>query len=277
MTKKQTRFICRIVVLAAMIGFTIMLLFPFFWMLSTSLKEDMEVFKFPIRWIPDPIKWQNYRDVWTEAPFLQYYFNTAKVTVLSTLLQLTVCSTAAYAFARMNFQGKNILFMIYLSTMMVPWHSIMIPQFILISRMGLYDSHFALILLQAFSAFGIFLLRQFFMGIPMEMSEAARIDGCSELRIFSQIILPLSGPGLAALTVFTFMRVWNDYLPPLIYIQTPLKQTLQIGLTAFTGLYTMQYGLTMAGTVTALIPIVLLFIFTGKYITQGIAFTGLKN
>lgn len=269
--------IVRILALVIMAGFTVTLLFPFLWMLSTSFKRDVDVFKFPIRWIPDPAEWSNYHDVWSEVPFFQYYLNTAKITVLSTLLQLAVSSMAAYAFARLRFKLKNALFMTYLATMMVPWHSIMIPQFILISRAGLYDKHLALILLQAFSAFGIFLLRQFFMGIPIELSEAARIDGCSEFRIFAQIILPLAGPGLAALTTFTFMRVWNDYLPPLIYIQTPLKQTIQIGLTAFTGQYTMQYGLTMAGAVCSLIPIVFMFIFTEKYLTRGIAFSGIKN
>ena len=277
MKRNKSKIIIQIAVLAVMAFFSVLLLFPFFWMLSTSLKNDIDVFRTPFRWIPNPPKWQNYSEVWTRVPFFLYYLNTIKITVLSTLLQIIISAMAAYAFARLRFKFKNVLFMIYLSTMMIPWHSIMIPQFILISRLGLYDNHTALIILQAFSAFGIFLLRQFFMGIPMELSVAARIDGCGEWRIFSRIILPLAGPGLATLTVFTFMRVWNDYLAPLIYIQSTLKQTIQIGLTAFTGQYTMQYGITMAGTVSSLVPIVLLFIITEKHIIQGIAFSGLKN
>ncbi len=275
--KKSLRRAWRLILLLVMAAIALAMLFPFLWMVSTSVKEDIEVFRYPIRWIPQPLKWKNYADVWTEVPFFTYYLNTTKITVLSTLLQLSVCATAAYAFARLRFRFKNVLFMGYLSTLMVPWHSIMIPQFILLSRMGLYNTHLSLILLQAFSAFGIFLLRQFFMGIPRELSEAARIDGCGEFHIFARIILPLCGPGLATLMVFTFMRVWNDYLPPLIYIQSPLKQTIQIGLTAFTGQYTMQYGLTMAGTVSALIPIILLLVSAEKFLTQGLVFSGIKN
>lgn len=270
------RFI-RIFILVIMGVFAFALLFPYLWMLSTSLKLDIDVFKTPMQWIPDPPQWKNYKAVWTKIPFLLYYFNTFKVTTLSTLLQLFVCSLAAYAFARLRFRLKNVIFLLFLSTMMIPWYSIMIPQFMLVSKMRLYDTHASLILLQAFSAFGIFLLRQFFMGIPMDMSEAARIDGCSEWRIFSRIILPLAGPGLATLSIFTFMRVWNDYLAPLIYLQTPARQTIQLGLTYFISERTMEYAVIMAGTVCALFPIIAIYLFAEKYITQGIAFSGIKN
>ena len=267
----------RLIGMALMAALSVSLLFPYLWMLSTSLKLDTEVFRFPIQWFPDPLQWKNYAAVWTKIPLLLYYFNTVKITALTTLLQYFVCATAAYAFARLRFRLKNVVFMIFLSTMMVPWHSIMIPQFLIVSRMGLYDTHAGLILVQSFNAFGIFLLRQFFMGIPMEMSEAARIDGCSEWRIFTQIMLPLSGPGLVTLGIFTFMHSWNDYLAPLIYLQSPEKATIQIGLTAFMGERTMEYATIMAGTVCALLPIILLYVFAERYIAQGIAFSGIKN
>jgi len=275
--KNKLHFSAKIAVFILMTVFSFFLLFPYLWMVSTSLKRDTDVFTIPMKWIPDPVQWDNYKKVWTKIPFLLYYFNTIKVTVLSTLLQILVCSLAAYAFARLRFRFKNVIFMIFLSTMMIPWHSIMIPQFMIVSKLRLYDTHAALILMQAFSAFGIFLLRQFFMGIPMEMSEAARIDGCREWKIFMDIIMPLSGPGLATLCIFTFMHVWNDYLAPLIYIQTPSKQTIQLGLTAFMSERTMEYAAIMAGTVCALFPVIVVYLLAEKYITQGIAFSGIKN
>lgn len=275
--KNKLHFSAKIAVFISMAVFSFFLLFPYLWMVSTSLKRDTDVFTIPMKWIPDPVQWDNYKKVWTKIPFLLYYFNTIKVTVLSTLLQILVCSLAAYAFARLRFRFKNVIFMVFLSTMMIPWHSIMIPQFMIVSKLGLYDTHTALILMQVFSAFGIFLLRQFFMGIPMEMSEAARIDGCSEWKIFMNIIMPLSGPGLATLCIFTFMHVWNDYLAPLIYIQTPSKQTIQLGLTAFMSERTMEYAAIMAGTVCALFPVIVVYLLAEKYITQGIAFSGIKN
>lgn len=264
--------------------FTILLLFlvfftifPFLWMISTSLKYDAQVFTNPIQWIPNPVNWNNYLRVWQDIPFLTYYKNTAIVSVCGTALQVLCCSLAAYAFAKLRFFGKNALFLVFLATMMVPWHTIMIPQYILMGQFHMTDRLVTLILMQAFSAFGIFLMRQFFMGLPNELREAGKIDGAGEFRIFWQIMLPQATPGIATLTIFTFIGQWNDYISPLIYLNSPELYTLQLGLKMFAGQYTMQYALTMAGTVCAMVPIFLVYLIFEKQITQGIAFTGMKG
>lgn len=260
--------------LLCLVFFTI---FPFLWMISTSLKYDAQVFTNPIQWIPNPVNWNNYLRVWQDIPFLTYYKNTAVVSVCGTVLQVLCCSLAAYAFAKLRFFGKNALFLIFLATMMVPWHTIMIPQYILMGQFHMTDRLVTLILMQAFSAFGIFLMRQFFMGLPNELREAGKIDGAGEFRIFWQIMLPQATPGIATLTIFTFIGQWNDYISPLIYLNSPELYTLQLGLKMFAGQYTMQYALTMAGTVCAMVPIFLVYLLFEKQITQGIAFTGMKG
>ena len=262
------------ILLLLLVFFTI---FPFLWMISTSLKYDAQVFTNPIQWIPNPVNWNNYLRVWQDIPFLTYYKNTAIVSVCGTALQVLCCSLAAYAFAKLRFFGKNALFLVFLATMMVPWHTIMIPQYILMGQFHMTDRLVTLILMQAFSAFGIFLMRQFFMGLPNELREAGKIDGAGEFRIFWQIMLPQATPGIATLTIFTFIGQWNDYISPLIYLNSPELYTLQLGLKMFAGQYTMQYALTMAGTVCAMVPIFLVYLIFEKQITKGIAFTGMKG
>lgn len=253
------------------------MIFPFLWMISTSFKFDSQVFTIPIEWIPNPVNLQNYVKVWTEEPFLLYYKNTIFVAVFATLGQVIISAMAAYAFSSIRFRGKNILFSLYLATMMVPWHTIMIPQYQIISRLGLTDTHVALILGQLASAFGIFLLRQFFMTVPGEMLEAARIDGAKELRIFSNIMLPLAKPAISTLVIFSFVQVWNDYTAPLIYLNSKEKYTIQLGLTFFQSEHTMQYTVIMAGTVCALIPILIIYLLFEKQITSGMIHSGLKG
>ena len=262
------------ILLLLLVFFTI---FPFLWMISTSLKYDAQVFTNPIQWIPNPVNWNNYLRVWQDIPFLTYYKNTAIVSVCGTALQVLCCSLASYAFAKLRFFGKNALFLVFLATMMVPWHTIMIPQYILMGQFHMTDRLVTLILMQAFSAFGIFLMRQFFMGLPNELREAGKIDGAGEFRIFWQIMLPQATPGIATLTIFTFIGQWNDYISPLIYLNSPELYTLQLGLKMFAGQYTMQYALTMAGTVCAMVPIFLVYLIFEKQITQWIAFTGMKG
>ena len=262
-------------VVLLVIGLT--MLVPFFWTLSSSLKYDREIFEYPIKWIPEVLRWSNYEEVWTRVNFLTYYLNTIKLSLIVTIGQVVTCSLAAYSFAKMDYPGRDKIFLCYLATMMVPWHAIMIPQFIIIKNLGFYDSHWSIILMNLFSAFGVFLLRQFMLGIPMELSEAARIDGCGELKIYSQIIMPMCKPGLATLVVFTFNFMWNDYMGPMIYLNTDKLKTIQIGLAAFRTEYGAAYGLIMAGTVCALIPMLLIFIVGQKYLVEGIAFSGLKG
>lgn len=262
-------------VVLLVIGLT--MLVPFFWTLSSSLKYDREIFEYPIKWIPEVLRWSNYEEVWTRVNFLTYYLNTIKLSLIVTIGQVFTCSLAAYSFAKMDYPGRDKIFLCYLATMMVPWHAIMIPQFIIIKNLGFYDSHWSIILMNLFSAFGVFLLRQFMLGIPMELSEAARIDGCGELKIYSQIIMPMCKPGLATLVVFTFNFMWNDYMGPMIYLNTDKLQTIQIGLAAFRTEYGAEYGLIMAGTVCSLLPMVLIYCVAQKYLIEGIAFSGLKG
>ena len=260
-----------------MSALSLTMIFPFLWMVSTSFKFDTQVFTVPVEWIPDPVNLSNYTQVWVEEPFLLYYKNTVVVAVFATAGQVIISAMAAYAFSSIEFRGKNILFSLYLATMMVPWHTIMIPQYQIISRLGLTDAHAALILGQLASAFGIFLLRQFFLTVPRELMEAARIDGAGEGYIFSKVMLPLAKPALSTLIIFTFVQVWNDYTAPLIYLNTKEKYTIQLGLTFFQSEHTMQYTVIMAGTVCALIPIIITYLIFEKQITNGIVHSGLKG
>jgi multiple sugar transport system permease protein len=257
-----------------MAGSVVMLL-PFAWMLSTSLKEPREIFTYPPVWIPSSIAWENYATTVSVMPFGRFYFNSLVVATSITFLQILTSSLAAFAFARLRFWGRNVLFLVYLATLMIPFQVTMIPNFILVRFLGWYDSYQALILPPAFSALSTFLLRQYFLGIPMDLDEAARMDGASSLRIWWQIIMPLSGPAIAALAVFTFLTSWNDFLWPLI-ITTSLKmRTLPVGLSAFQGQYNVQWHLLMAGSVIAMLPVLVIYVVGQKWIVRGITLTGM--
>ena len=266
-----------IIFYALMFFLALTMIFPFLWMLSTSFKFDSQVFTTPIQWIPNPVNLGNYVKVWTEEPFLIFYKNTIIVAVCATAGQVIISAMAAYAFAKIKFAGRNLLFGLYLATMMVPWHTIMIPQYQIISSLKLTDTLWALILGQLASAFGIFLLRQFFMTVPNELIEAARIDGGSEAYIFLQVMLPQAKPAVATLVIFTFIQVWNDYMAPLIYLNSKENYTIQLGLKFFQSEHTMQYTIIMAGTVCALIPILIIFMVFEKQITNGMVTSGLKG
>ena len=256
---------------------TAVMLIPFLWMLSASLKLDKDVFIFPIQWIPENPRWLNYIDIWTKIPLLTFVFNTIKITLIVTFLQLLTSSFAAYAFAKLEFRYKNLLFLAYIATIAVPWQVYMVPQFMLMRNFGLNDTHLAIIFLQAFSAFGVFMMRQFYQGIPDELCEAARIDGMNEYRIYAKIMLPLAKPALSTLTIFTFVNTWNDFLGPLIYLKTEAKKTLQLGLKMFISQYSSEYGLIMAASVLSLIPVLIVFLSLQKYFVEGIASTGVKG
>lgn len=250
---------------------------PFLWMLSASLKSEKDVFSFPIQWITDAPVWRNYIVIWEKIDFATYYMNTIKLTVVITILQLITCSLAAYAFAKIDFPEQKVLFLGYLATMMVPFQVVMIPQFIIMKNLHLTDTHMALILLQAFSPFGVFLLRQYYLNIPNELLEAARIDGMGEFKIYSKIMVPLAKPALASLSIFTFVFVWNDFLGPLIYLNTDKNKTIQLGIRKFITEYTSEYSLIMAASVCALIPVLIIFLLAQKYFIEGVAMTGMKG
>ncbi len=265
-------FIYLILILVAVI-----MLIPFVWMLSASLKLNKDVFSFPIEWIPSYPRWQNYVDIWTKIPLLTFIKNSAKLTVIVTLLQLFTSSFAAYAFAKMQFKGKNTLFLGYIATIAVPWQAYMVPQFMMMRSWNLNNTHLAIICLQAFSAFGVFLMKQFYEGVPSELCEAARIDGLSEYGIWARIMLPLSKPALSTLVIITAVNTWNDFLGPLIYLTKTELKTIQIGLRMFISQYSAEYGLIMAASVVALIPVLIVFLALQKYFVQGVASSGLKG
>ena len=267
----------KIAVYTVLILLSILTIIPFAWMLSASVKLNKDVFAWPMQWIPSNPQWQNYVNIWTKIPLMKFISNTAILTVIVTLLQLLTSSFAAYAFAKLRFKGRNLLFLGYIATIAMPWQVYMVPQFLMMSGMGLNDKLTAMICLQAFSAFGVFLMKQFYDGIPDELCEAARIDGLSEYGIWRRIMLPLSKPSLATLTIFTFVNTWNDFLGPLLYLHTESKKTLQLGLRMFIGQYSAEYGLIMAASVVALIPVLIVFLALQKYFVQGIASSGLKG
>ncbi len=275
---KRNRMVGKIFLYLLLILITAMMVIPFLWMISASIKNNADVFKItPFKFIPDEPRWDNYTRIWTKIPLAHFIGNTVFLTIVVTLLQLLTSSFAAYAFAKLDFKHKNKLFLAYIATIAMPWQVYMVPQFIMMRGMGLNDKLLAMICLQAFSAFGVFMMKQFYEDIPDSLCEAARIDGMSEYRIYSTIMLPLSKPALSTLTIFTFVNTWNDYLGPLIYLKTETKKTIQLGLRMFIGQFAAEYGLIMAGSIITLIPVLVVFLSLQKYFVEGVASTGLKG
>jgi multiple sugar transport system permease protein len=273
----KKKIIGRLALHIILIVCSFIMILPFLWMISSSLKTQTEMFAFPPHWIPKVILWKNYVYMLQSAPWGIYFFNTVKITVSVVVGQLIFCSMAAYAFARLKFPGRDIIFLIVLGTMMVPYQVTMIPTFKIIKELGWLNTHLALIVPPLFNAFGIFLLRQFFLTIPKELEEAAKIDGCSYPRIFWSIILPISKPALTTLAIFTFMSQWNDFLAPLIYITDDRLKTLTLGLATFQGTHVTQWNYLMAGSLIVLIPVLVVFIFAQRYFIEGIVMSGLKE
>jgi len=273
-TKKRTGTVI-IYIVCIVIGVT--MLVPFLWMISTSLKTQYDAVKVPPVWIPSAPQWDNYVKLFTDQPMLKFLLNTVKIVLIVILGQLFFSSLCAYAFARIPFKGRNAFFLLYIGTLMVPGQVTMIPTYLIFGRLNLTDTHIPLILPAFFSAFGVFLLRQFFMSLPRELEESAEIDGCNPFQIYYKIMLPLIKPAVMTLTVFTLMNTWNDYLGPLIYLSTPEKYTMTLGIAYFKGTYTTQWNMMMAGAVISVIPILTVYLFGQKYFVEGIAFSGIKG
>lgn len=267
----------KVLLYAALIFMALIMLVPFAWMISASLKFEKDVFSFPIVWIPENPQWSNYSEIWQKVPLLTGFFNSVKLTVCVTLLQLATSSLAAYAFAKLEFKGRDTIFMLYIMTIAIPWQVYMVPQYKMMTLFGLTDSHLGIILMHAFTATGVFLMRQFFMGIPTELLEAARIDGLSEYGIWAKLMLPLSKPVIATLCLTSFTFEWNDFMGPLIYLSTTEKKTLQVMLRMFNTQYSSNYALIMAAATVALIPVLVLFVFLQRYFVEGVATSGLKG
>lgn len=268
----------RVLLYVMLIAAAIAMLIPFFWMVMSSLKDANSVFSVPIRWLPDVFVWQNYVEIWQESGLLTWIKNTLILSVGVTLLQVTTGSFAAYGFSRIRFPGRDALFLLYIATIAVPWQSYMIPQFIMLSNAGLANTLWSILLLQAFGAFGVFLMKQFYETVPEELSEAARLDGLSEYGIWARIMLPLSVPAIASLSLLTFVNTWNDFLGPLIYLRDPSLWTMQLGLNNFvSSLYDVNYGVLFAGLVISVVPIAVVFLLGQRYFVEGIATSGLKG
>lgn len=252
-------------------------LLPLIWMLSASLKLNKDVFTVPIQWIPKNPQWENYLKVWDKIPLGTFTFNSFKLAIIITLIQVLTSSFAAYGFAKCQFKGRDSLFLAYIATIAIPWQVYMLPQFIEMRMMGLTNTHLGYILMQSFIAFGVFLMRQFYLSIPNELLEAARIDGLNEYSIYFRIVLPLSGPSLSTLVIFSFVSIWNDYMGPMIYFNPQNLKTIQLGIRMFMGQYSSDYALIMVASVVALIPVIIVFLMFQRYFVQGVATSGLKG
>ncbi|MGI6148120.1 MAG: carbohydrate ABC transporter permease [Firmicutes bacterium] len=251
---------------------------PLLWMISTSTKPASEVFSFPIRWIPEQFQFvENLQAVFRTIPFATYYFNSLFVSLTGTALTVFFCTLAGYSFAKFNYPGKNIVFVLVLGTMMIPFQAIMIPLFLTVLRLNWTNSYLGLIIPGAVTSFGIFLTRQYLLAVPSEFIDAARVDGCGEFRIFLTIILPLAKPVLATLSILTFMNNWNDYLWPLVIINSPRYRTISLGLAMFQSEYSTQFNLLMTASLLATIPVLLIFFVFQKQFVQSMMSSGLKG
>ena len=260
-----------------LIPLAIVMLIPMIWMIITSFETLSETRHFPPILIPNSLQWQNYTAVLQQAPFARWFMNTLIVTVVVVAGNLLFCSLAGYAFARIKFFGRDVVFILVLATLMIPFQVIIIPTFIIVRKLGLIDTLGALIVPNLAGAFGIFLLRQFFRSLPIELEEAARIDGASRLGVLFKIVLPLSGPVLATVAVITFLWTWNDFLWPLVTLYSPNNMTLQLGLTTFQGAHSTNTHLLMAANVMSIVPVLFLFVFAQRFFIRGIATSGLKG
>ncbi|MEU6431741.1 carbohydrate ABC transporter permease [Microbispora sp. NPDC046973] len=262
---------------ACLLAVALLVLVPFAWMVSSSLKRNNEVLTVPIEWIPREFRWSNFTEIWDRIPMLTYLGNSAFLSVAVTVLQVLTGSFAAYGFSKVRFPGRDALFLAYIATIAVPWQAYMVPQYIMMQRAELTDTYWSIILLQAFGAFGVFLMRQYYLSIPDDLCEAARIDGLSEYGIYWRIMLPLSKPALASLALLTFVNTWNDYMGPFIYLTSNELWTVQLGLRSFVGQYDAEYAMIMTGAVLSVLPILVVFLFGQRYFIRGIATSGLKG
>ncbi len=259
--------------------FAFLFLLPLLWMLSASVKQPLEVLSYPIKWIPETLRWENYRKVWTNAqmPFGRCYFNSTFIAVLTLVGQLIFSSLAAYAFAKMKFRGKQFTFLFFLMAMMIPGQVLQIPRFMMFHKIGLYDNLWAIILPGWFNASAIFMLRQFYTGLPQELSDAARIDGAGHLRIWGQILMPLTKSAMISLGILGFTTAWNEYLSPLIFLINKQNYTISQGIRFYLMDEAREYNLTMAASASSILPFLILFVFCQKYFIEGIATSGMKE
>lgn len=265
--------------LTAILAFVaVIMVMPVVWMVSASFKFESDVFNYPIEWIPLRPTFENYIKAFTDFPYLRWYLNTTKTTLIIVIATLIIASMSGYAFAKLQFKGKNVIFFMFISTLMVPIEVRLIPQFMLYQKLHLINTHWSVVLPWClFNAFAIFYMRQAFMSLPNELIEAAKLDGCSEWGIFIRIAFPLAKSALIALGILAFTWGWNDYMSPLVYISDQNQQLLSVGIASFKSQYANNYALQMAGATVALIPVILVYLIAQKYFIEGIAQSGIKG
>jgi multiple sugar transport system permease protein len=278
-SRTWSRRLNNLLVFLALVGLgVLMVIIPIGWMVITALKEPQQIFAWPPVYWPDPIRWQNFSDVMTQIPFLRYAGNSLLIASLNIIGRLLSCTLVAYSFARLRFPGRNLLFMLLLSTLMIPGQVTLLPQFVLFNWLGWVGSYLPLIVPSFFgNAFFIFLMRQYILTIPRDLDEAARIDGASTWGVFRRIILPLCIPPMIVIAVLTFLWTWNEFLDPLIYISDYDAYTIQLGLNMLKGRYNIQWNLIMAGSLIGVVPPLLLYFVSQKHLIGGIASVGIKG
>lgn len=279
MTRKTKKRGMQILVYALLIFGSVLCLMPLFWMIRSSLMTNVEIFMVPIHWIPEKFRWENYKEVFTTLPFLKYYANSLKLVFFVVTGAVITSSLCAYGLARIDWGGRNIVFSCIMGSMMLPAAVTIIPTFLMFRKIGLTNSLIPLIIPAWLGggAFYIFLLRQFFLSIPKDMDEAAYIDGANHFQIYCRIILPLTKPALVVVGMFAFMNTWNDFLGPLIYLNSDDKYTVALGLQLFIGSYRAEWQLMMAAACLVVIPAIIVFMLGQRYLIEGITMTGVKG
>jgi multiple sugar transport system permease protein len=266
--------VARVAVAIALLATTAIVLAPLVMVLSSSFKDEIEIFAFPVTIVPTAPTLANY--VALEANFPLYIFNSLKLTAIIVVLQILTATTGAYAFSKLAWKGRDALFLLYVSSVMIPVQAVIIPQFVIVKNLGLYDSHLGIIAVSIFTAFGTFLVKQFFMTVPQSFVEAARIDGASEGRIFLSVMLPLSKPVIATLVIFSFRYFWNDFFTPLIYLSSPKLKTLPLGMADFASQFNVLVGPQMAASFISIVPVLIIFAAAQKYFVQGTMSSGVR-
>ena len=277
MNNKRKQLIVKIVAHLVLLLGAITMLVPFIWMLSSSVKSLGEVFVFPPTLFGEMIVWENYTKISSRFDYLAYFLNSVKVSAWVVIFQVFTSATAGYVFAKLNFKGRDRIFTLYLATMMIPFHVTVITNFLQMSMYGLINTLWSLMLPASVSAFGTFLMRQFFVTVPNELIEAAKIDGCNPFKTFLQICFPMAKPTIATLSIFCFMNVWNDYFTPLIYINDSRKYTLPLGLASMKGMYSTDWPVLMASSVISVLPVLIAFLFAQDAFVKGVMMTGMKE
>lgn len=280
--RRGRRSVGRVVLYVVLVAGVIPTIFPFIWLVRSALMDNNQIFISPPQWIPKPFAWSNFSGALTAAPFARYFLNTMILEAFNVVGTLLTCSIAAYSFSRLRWRGRNVVFGVLLTGLMLPQAVLLVPTFLMWNAVGAINTYLPLIVPSWFGGaaggiFNVFLLRQFFLTIPYEIDEAAYIDGANPFQVFWRIIIPLSKPAMMVVGIFTFIRVWNEFLEPLVYLKDSNKFTLALGLASFQGEFNAEWGFLMAAALVTILPIIILFFFAQRYLIEGITLTGVKG